>query len=103
MLVVYFASGAMLACAHPRQDQGREVSVESIRDAQPEAVATCSFVAVLHGKGGWPGAMGVQKAMLDVREQAAERGATHLVWKYATAGVPGVAEAEAFRCSDAKR
>ena len=101
------ASVIAMACAHrqnpggPREEaraEAREAEAESIRDATTDGVSACAFVAVLHGKGAWPGALGVQKAMANVREQAVDRGATHLVWKYTAPGLPGVAEAEAFRC-----
>ena len=79
------------------------VPPERIRDATPEGVESCTFLAVLTATAMGFGDVGAQHAKENVREEAAERHATHLVWKNVTGGMRGAAEAEAFRCETPSR
>jgi hypothetical protein len=72
-----------------------------VRDASSQSVADCEFLGLIQGSSGWGNKaanVGVQNAMNEVREKAAERGATHIVWKAADGTFASVAEGEAFKC-----
>jgi hypothetical protein len=71
-----------------------------VRDTAPELVTGCSFVGTVVGEATPP--QGVNDAMKDALNKAAERGATHVVWVGANGGRGPVAMARAYRCSIAR-
>jgi hypothetical protein len=75
-----------------------------IRDAESADVGGCEFVGRVAGSSGWGGTSacgtGQRNAMNEAREQAAELGATHVMWKVVTCDMGGAqADGEAFVCS----
>jgi hypothetical protein len=67
-------------------------------------VQQCTFLADLNGSSGWGGlaaSTGMQNAKNEVREKAAELGATHVVWNQTEAGWTPSSGARAYRCNPA--
>jgi len=75
-----------------------------VRDADQSDVGRCEFVGRVSGSSSWGGTSacgtGERNAMNEAREQAAELGATHVVWRSVNCDMSGThADGEAFDCS----
>ena len=80
-------------------EQGRMV-----RDASSDMVKSCQFVGFVHGSSAWAGMMSstaLESARAEARNEAAELGATHIVWKVqdSNAFTGQNASGDAYRCN----
>ena len=85
-----------IGCATPLTPGGANV-----RDADDRAVAQCMFVGDLiasKSSGLLNIEAGIEDARVQLRNQAAERAATHIVWGSVTTGVTQTAAGRAYRC-----
>src|SRR5262249_4982985 len=61
-------------------------------DADEKMVADCKYLGDLYATSGWGGVMagtGMGRAQKSIRRQAAEKGATHVVWATSVSGGGG--------------
>lgn len=61
----------------------------------------CKFVADVQGSSGWgniAASAGMQNAKNEAREQAAEMGATHIIWTGVAGGYSPYATGKAYIC-----
>jgi hypothetical protein len=70
-------------------------------EADAQMVSGCKYLGEVHARSGWgnlAATTGITRAQNAVREKAAERGATHVVWGDISGGyVPNVS-GHAYRC-----
>jgi hypothetical protein len=75
---------------------------KAIMDADDHLVANCKFLGNVHGSSGWgglAGGVGVENAKNGARENAAELGATHVVWVSESGGLVSSGLARAYACA----
>lgn len=84
-LVLMIVVVAVTGCATIPSTRGA-----AIQDADQKSVETCKFVRNVSGTSGW----GIDDAKNAAREQAAQSGATHIVWFSIGVGVSG----NAYKC-----
>lgn len=72
-----------------------------VRDADDRMVESCEYIGDVGGSSGWGGAAarrGVESSRNQARNQAADRGGTHIVWSDAAGGYSPSAFGRAYRC-----
>jgi hypothetical protein len=85
-----------LGCATTLSTRARQV-----RDADPAMVQQCTFLGDLTGSSNWGGfakGTGMENAKNEVREKAADLGATHVVFTHTQ---EGSTSGRAYRCDAA--
>ena len=90
----------LLACATVPSARGRFVQESDGRD-----LASCRFVGTFSGYSNISGLMartGIQNAKNDVLDEAASKGATHVVWQAMGSGWGSTVAANAYRCEPAQ-
>ena len=91
------ATGIALAgCAVQPSQEAR-----LIRDADRSSVRDCKFATSVSGSSGWgnmAASTGIQNAKVEAREQAADRGATHIVWTSVQGGYAPNVAGNAYSC-----
>jgi hypothetical protein len=90
--------GLLTSCATVLTPGGR-----SMREAEAKGVENCEYLGDLHAASGhtMSGVEGIENARNMVRNQAAEKGATHIVWTaYSPVGayLAGTVWVKAYRC-----
>lgn len=84
------------ACATTLSPAARQVRV-----ADTSMVSDCTFLGNAQGSSGWgnlAASTGMQNARNEAREQAADMGATHVVWENVEGGYSPSAFGKAYRC-----
>jgi hypothetical protein len=69
-------------------------------------VAGCTFLGQVQGSSGWgnlAASQGMENARNEAQEQAAELGATHVVWSNVSGGYSPYATGRAYRCEKNSR
>jgi uncharacterized protein YcfL len=72
-----------------------------VQDADMTIMERCKFVADVQGSSGWvnlAASAGMQNAKNEAREQAAEMGATHIIWTGVAGGYSPYATGKAYIC-----
>lgn len=72
-----------------------------VQDADITIVGKCSFLGDVQGSSGWgnlAASTGMQNAKNEAREQAAEMGATHIIWTGVAGGYSPFATGKAYLC-----
>lgn len=86
-------------CLTPASKKGMQV-----RDATQADVARCKFLGRVRGTSGFGNAaasVGIANSKNEARADAAELGATHIVWQSVSGSWSSYAEGEAFKCMPA--
>lgn len=76
-------------------------SASVVRDADERTVANCQFLANVSGTSGWgnlAASAGINNAKNEGREQAAQLGATHIVWNVVQGGYSPYVSGNAYKC-----
>lgn len=90
------ASAALCGCA-----TGRSAAASRVQEADSNMVAGCTYVAEVSGTSGWGGlaaSTGIENAKNQALEQAARKGATHVVWNALAGGMGPSVSGKAYRC-----
>ena len=72
-----------------------------VQDADITIMERCKFVGDVQGSSGWgnlAASAGMQNAKNEAREQAAEMGATHVIWSGVAGGYSPYATGKAYMC-----
>lgn len=72
-----------------------------VQDADMTIIERCKFVGDVQGSSGWgnlAASAGMQNAKNEAREQAAEMGATHVIWTGVVGGLSPFATGKAYIC-----
>lgn len=73
----------------------------TVLDADENMVKSCSFIESVSGTSGVGGlfaSQGVANAKNEARSQAADAGATHIVWSSVSGGMTASVSGNAYRC-----
>jgi hypothetical protein len=85
------------ACATaPSRDARRIVETD------PSGVSNCRYIKEVHGSSGWGGlaaSTGIENAKNEALDEAAEAGATHVVWSSLVGGFGPSASGKAYGCA----
>jgi hypothetical protein len=90
----------MVGCATTASKDG-----QAIQESDGSSLESCKFLGTFNGSSGWGNlaqSTGMKNAQNDVRDQAAEAGATHLVWTNINGGYAPNVSGKAYRCSTGK-
>lgn len=74
----------------------------SVKEADDKMVADCEFLGSVSGFSGFGGpggsGIGMARSKNSAREQAADKGATHVVWLTVAGGYNSSATGKAYKC-----
>ena len=105
MKVLCFVSALALfslsGCAAPISQAGKSVIDVNIIDVQELKEHGCENFGDLEASSGWGNAMaavGIRSAKNTIRNEAAKRGATHVVWTNQSGGFVSFVHGRAYRC-----
>jgi Domain of unknown function (DUF4156) len=76
-------------------------AAQNIRPADYSMVKDCTFLGDVQGSSGWgnlAASQGMQNAKNEAKEQAAQLGATHIVWENIVGGYSPFATGKAYKC-----
>ena len=98
-LAAVFASvGVSTGCA-----TGRSATATRIQEADSNMVAGCTYLGEVSGTSGWGGlaaSTGIENAKNQALEQAAKKGATHVMWNNLAGGWGPSVSGKAYRCPE---
>ena len=95
-LIALLALPFVAACATSRSQAAMRV-----QEADASVVAGCTFLGEVSGTSGWGGlaaSTGIENAKNQALDQAAKKGATHVVWNALAGGWGPSASGKAYRC-----
>ena len=79
----------------------RSAAANRVQEADSNMVAGCTFLGEVSGTSGWGGlaaSTGIENAKNQALEQAAKKGATHVVWNALAGGWGPSVSGKAYRC-----
>jgi hypothetical protein len=95
--IVLATTLSLCACATAPSERAAQ-----IRDADPKMIESCTYVGEVEGTSMWggPGGHGaaISNSKNEARDQAAAKGATHIVWNNMTEGSVTAVAGRAYRC-----
>lgn len=98
LAAVFVSLGASTGCA-----TGRSPAATRIQEADSNMVAGCTYLGEVSGTSGWGGlaaSTGIENAKNQALDQAAKKGATHVVWNNLAGGWSPSVSGKAYRCPE---
>lgn len=86
----------LAGCATTLSAAGTRVRVSTLQEVQG-----CTYLGQVQGSSGWgnlAASTGMHNAQVEASDDAADMGATNIVWKQTTGGYSPYAVADAYRC-----
>jgi uncharacterized lipoprotein len=82
----------------------RSAAAQKVQEADSSMVAGCTFLGDVSGTSGWGGlaaSTGIEYAKNQALDQAAKKGATHVVWNTLAGGMSSSVSGKAYKCPGA--